>query len=177
MTTKTLTGSSLKNFIAANQLPVLPGSILQVVSVNMDTTFTTASTSMTDVTGLTASITPSSISNKVLVIVSVMFSNTVAGDTGQLQLADGSDNVLAPNDTPGSRSQGFHAGPPGTVIAAKMYTFNFLHSPATTSAFTYKVRARRVSPGTVVINRSGDPDNDTGRLAGSSTITLMEVAG
>jgi len=153
------------------------GKILQVVSVNMNTTFTTASTSMADITGLTATITPSSASNDVLVIVSVMVSNTVAGDTGQLQLADGSDNVLAPNGAPGSRSEGFHAFAPNVIVGAQMHTFNFLHSPATTSAFTYKVRARRVSPGTVVINRSGSADDDSGRLAGSSTITLMEVAG
>jgi hypothetical protein len=168
---------AVDKFDGSNFVPVgIAPAILQVVSVNMNDTFSTASVTFTDVTDLTASITPSSASNDVLVIVSVMLSNTVAAGGSQLQLTDGSNNVLAPNSAPGGRSEGFVSTNTVTNLNAQIYTFNFLHSPATTSSFTYKVRARRIND-TVVINRSGDATDAASRTAGSSTITLMEVAG
>ena len=47
------------------------GTILQVVSTTLTGTFATSSTSFTDLTGLSVPITPSSVNNKILVIVSM----------------------------------------------------------------------------------------------------------
>ena len=153
-----------------------PPAIVQVVSVNMNTTFSSASTSMTDISGLSATITPSSVSSKVFVIVSVLNSHDGSSTQAQFQLTDGSNNVLAPNSAPGSRTQGFASLLTGDAATAPNSGFTFLHSPATTSAFTYKIRGRTTA-GTFFVNRSGNSINDANRLAGSSTITLMEVAG
>jgi hypothetical protein len=49
------------------------GKVLQVVSTTKTDTFTTSSTSLTDLTGMSASITPSSTSNKILVLSSLTY--------------------------------------------------------------------------------------------------------
>ena len=59
------------------QLPA--GSVLQVVQTVKTSTFTTSSTSFTDVTGLSVSITPTSASNKILVLCYAVLSNTNTG--------------------------------------------------------------------------------------------------
>ena len=51
--------------VAGGALPA--GSILQVVSVTKTDSFTTSSSSFVDITGLSATITPSSASSKILV--------------------------------------------------------------------------------------------------------------
>jgi hypothetical protein len=57
------------------------------------------------------------------------------------------------------------------------YTFNYLDSPATTSATTYKVQVRpQLSGGyTVWMNRSLNLGDDN-QFRTASTITLMEIA-
>ena len=52
---------------AGNTIVNSTGSILQVAQATKTDTFTTTSTSFTDITGMTVNITPSSASNKVLV--------------------------------------------------------------------------------------------------------------
>ena len=55
----------------ARELGTYAGKILQVQSTIKTDTFTTTSGSVTDITGLSVSITPASTSNKVLVIARV----------------------------------------------------------------------------------------------------------
>ena len=153
---------------------VVAGKILQVVSTTKTSTFSTTSTSYTDVTGLSASITPSSTSNKILVQVSVLVGAT-STIGAFVTITDGSDNNLIVPDSPGSRLPAIIRYNPDTngFLPAN---FAFLHLPATTSSFTYKVRFR-VTGNTGYINRS-TIDSDSNLFArGVSTITLMEVAG
>jgi hypothetical protein len=170
----TLDLSNATGTLPAAQLPA--GSILQVVSTNKNDTFSTTSSSLTDVTGLSTTITPAATANKVLIVVSVLLSNSGAGNPGSLQLADGSNNPIAPPASPSSRTQGFASAIPNDTATAQVWTFNFLHSPSTTSAITYKVRAR-TNGGTLYVNRTGNDADDANTLRGSSTVTLMEVAG
>ena len=55
------------------------GKILQVVSTEKTDTFTSDSTSYVDLTGITASITPSASSSKILVLSSLSFTNDYSG--------------------------------------------------------------------------------------------------
>jgi hypothetical protein len=154
------------------------GTILQVVSTTKTDTFTTTSTSFVDVTGLSVSITPSSATSKVFVLVSVPYGNsTIASEISVLTLSDGSDNNLIVPTSPGSRSAGFVGDFPATTAAMVSANFSLLHSPATTSAFTYKVRALSGGGATVTINRGGADQDQATRARGVSTITVMEVAG
>ena len=52
----------------------------------------------------------------------------------------------------------------------------FLDSPATTSATTYKLQAQCYSTNGIVINKTRYDTNNGNASRGSSTITVMEVA-
>jgi len=77
------------------------GKVLQVVSVTKVDTFTTTSSSYVDVTGLAATITPSSTGSKVLVISNISFSLSTA-DIVAVQLLRGS-TVIGGGTAAGNR--------------------------------------------------------------------------
>jgi hypothetical protein len=151
--------------IAADQITsaILPtGSVLQVVSATYSTEVQTTSQSYSD-TGLTATITPTSSSNKVLVIVN---QNGLEKDNSdiklQVKLLRGSSNILDfAGDQTGNTSSSLRTdigGTGGTV----------LDSPSTTSATVYKTQFKNVSSsGTVSVNNG----------SAVSTITLQEIKG
>ena len=146
------------------------GGILQVVSTTKTDTFSTTSTSFTDVTGLSASITPRSTSSKILVAFSVSAANSADAAGVYFNLVRGSTNI-AQSTGGSSRNQTGH------IIASESYVIErlpgtFLDSPATTSSTTYKMQCK-VLVGTGYVNRRGDSTLD----GAISTITLMEVAG
>jgi hypothetical protein len=146
-------------------------AVVQVKSTAKTDTFSTASTTYTDITGLSVSITPTSASNKIL----VMFTANVAniGAYGRLQLVRGT-TAIAVGDAAGSRiqasSQFYDVGGGAQIINA----MTFLDSPATTSATTYKVQISTPSS-TAYVNRSQDDTDANTRTRTISTITVMEV--
>ena len=156
-----------------NRIPASTSAILQVVSVTKVDTFTTSSTSFTDVTGLTASITPTSTSSKILVLSKVAI-NTRSLAIGDIQLLRGA-TVIGGGTAAGNRVSGmsaFYAEAAGTTDLST----NFLDSPASVSSQTYQIQAR-TNTGVLGINTSAD-DADVALIARtSSTITLMEIAG
>ena len=77
------------------------GKLLQVVSTTKTDSFTTTSTSYTDITGLSASITPSSSSSKVYVIVHVNSAATTR--YASFRLVRGSTNIAIGTDITGSQ--------------------------------------------------------------------------
>jgi hypothetical protein len=140
-----------------------PGHVLQVVQQVYSTFAQTNSQSYTD-TGLTLNITPTSTSNKVLVIVSAnLGTNTGSAQTISMDLLRAGSSIRV-----------FE-----TVLAASsaisgQISFSFLDSPSSTSALTYKVQYKG-SAGTGQYIRINNYAGSTGDSA--STITLMEVAG
>ena len=176
LTLPTTSGTVLTNGTNTN-FPA--GSVLQVVSTTKTDTFTTSSTSPVDITGLSVSITPSSSSNKILITGSVCYgeSTTTPYLMGFLLVRNSTNICIA--DAAGSRSRWTFGGQgvystDNTVFAP----INFLDSPATTSATTYKIQVQAESPQTIYINRGGESDGDstiTGRF--TSTITVMEIKG
>jgi len=150
------------------------GNIIQVVSTTKTDTFTTTSTSFTDVTGLSVAITPSSTSNKILVIMSVDASNTGAPKSTIVGLFRGSTNLLG--SAVSNRKRGFQLANFGDTNVGESIGFQFLDSPSTTSETTYKVQIA-AQGNTSVINRSGsDADNAGYGYRSASSITVMEVA-
>ena len=143
---------------------VLPaGSVLQVVSATNSTYATTTSTTYSD-TGLTASITPSSSSSKILVIVSLSGTGKSGfNTTPKYQLVRNSTAILGIDNGGGFTKT--------TAYGVCSATANYLDSPSTTSATTYKVQyGIDTSGGTVYFNFA--LNNVT-----TSTITLMEIKG
>ena len=151
------------------------GHILQTVSSTLTSHPSTTSTSFTN-TGLAATITPSSTSNKVLITVNTGGGISNGGYRVHFKI-DGTV-VTSVGDAGGSAVQG--AGATGDRGSdAYMYgtvSFSFLDSPNTTSAKTYNVQFKTTSGSvTVYMNRSSSQDGNTN--SSISTITLQEVVG
>jgi hypothetical protein len=154
-----------------------PGKILQVVSTAKTDTFSSSSTSMTDITGLSVSITPSSTSSKVLVTFNVNLGTSV-NDFRAYQLVRDS-TAIAIGDTAGSRirsTMGHYLGGDNVAGHIAAHSMTFLDSPNTTSATTYKVQGRTPS-GTFFVNRNSQDTDGASIPRAVSTITVMEVAG
>ena len=138
------------------------GGIIQIVTVNKEDTFSTTSTSFTDVTGLSASITPRSSSNKILCFASIIIGSTNTGADNYLRLLRGASFTVS-ND--------FLIRTGSTSICLN-YNFLRVDNPATTSSVTYKIQVK-AEVNDVVINRRGsNPATE-----GGSTLVLMEVSG
>jgi len=156
---------------------VSAGKILQVVSTTKTDTFTSSSSSFTDITGLTANITPASSSNKVYVNLSVQGSQDVEANRVSYQLIR-DNTAISVGASAASRSQASSglSSPHGDIIASS--SVNVLDSPSTTSQITYKVRiANTAGSGNAFVNRTENDENGSGMPRYASTITLMEIAG
>jgi len=158
---------------------VQPGSVLQVVQTVKTDTFSTNSTSFVDVTGLSATITPSSTANKIYVAVTIYGSSDGSGSNPKFALLRDS-TAIGNGATAGSRVGAIGSIPTfsGVNLAQVSAAFQFLDSPSLASALTYKVQTR-VQTDQIFINRSSsDTDNNQAQNSRlSSTITLMEIAG
>jgi hypothetical protein len=153
----------------------LAGNVIQVVSTTKTDAFSTTSTSMTDITGLSATITPKSTSSKIL--VSLNF-GSVGASALMIVYGDVTRNStqIGIGDAAGSRLRVGWAQVTSAGNTAEGVTWSYLDSPASTSALTYQARIEAES-GTVYVNRiSTDVDNNT-YFRSVSTITLIEVAG
>jgi hypothetical protein len=157
----TITGSQS---IPKSTLPT--GSVLQVVNAVYGTGSAGVTTSASFVdTGLTASITPSSSTSKILVTFNLSGIAKNGGNTAMgVQLVRGSTAILGLNGIAGYEgTTGYNGvGDIGTT---------YLDSPATTSSTTYKVQALTFNAGSVYWNQIY-----TASYTVSSTITLMEIA-
>jgi hypothetical protein len=138
------------------------GKVLQVVSTTKSDVFTTTSGTYVDVTGLAATITPTSSSSKILVIANLSYSASTGRDAA-FQILRGA--TVIPTGVTGSVLNGAYSFSMFSVAQS------FLDSPATTSATTYKIQVY-VSADTIFVNRRALDTSFTGQ----STITLMEIA-
>jgi hypothetical protein len=157
------------------------GSVLQVVSTTKTDSFSLAATNtFTDITGLSAAITPSNSANKVLVTVSIGAASMSNFGTQAYRLVRDS-TAIGVGTVAGTRQAASFRDANGNSdgnFAYGGYSFSFLDSPSTTSATTYKLQLI-VQTGTGYINRSvsdSDTDNPWGTRT-ASTITLMEIVG
>jgi hypothetical protein len=158
--------------IASANTVAIPGHVIQVVSTTKNDVFSTASTSFTDVTGLSVSITPSSTSSKILVLVNVMLGSTA--DAG-IKVQRGTTDIAIGTGSSSFNCLGQSAPSPGSDLeyAPQHSSISHLDSPSTTSATTYKVQGRTNGSGTLYINRRSIADS----FIGASSITVMEIAG
>lgn len=140
--------------------PASGGKVLQVIQATSTTNTTSASTTLAD-SGLSASITPSATSSKVLVLTSQQYYKNSTSQfngiksallRGATQIAFISQNMLV-TDT--------------TIFNVGCLAYHYLDSPATTSATTYKVQfANNTASGTVGVSSNATE---------LQTIILMEI--
>jgi hypothetical protein len=149
------------------------GCVLQVQQTTKLDTFTTSSTSFTDVTGMSVSITPSNTANKILVIAVLQYS-TNATPILQAQLLRDS-TAIGVGTASGSRTSAGSAGYTGGSAIMQTSVLCWLDSPASTSAQTYKIQFRASSANNVHLNRTDSDTDNTGSARTASTITAIEV--
>ena len=166
----TLSGLAANGYVidvASGSQLTQPGMILQVVSATYSTATTISSTSYAE-TGLTASITPTSATSKILVITNqsggLGDESSVGQLVGRVGLVRDATTIYEVSSILRTRASA------STEQAAFPGSITYLDSPATTSSVTYKTQAK-VSP----------PAGTTGYayfqvLDTSSSITLLEVA-
>ena len=158
--TQGLTGT-LPAVSGANLTNIDAGKVLQAVHATHNTDTTTNSSSFSD-TGLTATITPSSSSNKVLVIVN---QNGLEKDNSDIKMqaklvraSTDLGNFIGDETLNTSTSNRTDIGGTG---------FSYLDSPSTTSATVYKTQFRNVNGTDLVAVQNGNS---------VSSITLMEIS-
>jgi len=150
------------------------GSILQVVqAVKSDPFSTSTDNTWNDIAGMSASITPSSTTSKILVMCSVFGSSQ---SNGFVRLLRGSTAICV-GDAAGTRVQAstgsFYTYADGNITNTQPITF--LDSPATTSATTYKIQVW-INANSFYLNQDRGGVDSADRARGASTITLMEVS-
>jgi hypothetical protein len=146
--------------------PAGGGKVLQVVNATYATETTNSTTTFAD-TGLTASITPTSATSKILVIVTqqgIFKENGNSNNSLKLKLLRGASTILEMAD-----SNAFTGA--ATFNTVGSVSASYLDSPATTSSTTYKTQfANNVAAVGVTVQRYQTVAN----LA-VSTITLLEI--
>lgn len=155
------------------------GGIIQIVQGSTQTEVNTNSTTYVDTT-LSATITPTSSSNKIFVMVSQQFhmdNNSSGTWASGMRVLRGSTTIYEPA-TDGSGPFGdsyLSFGGTTTMDFYSRWTIDILDNPGTTSAITYKVQARpyTVAPSgmALTLNSNRTPTDAI------SYITLMEVSG
>ena len=146
--------------------PASGGKVLQVVSASTTTAVTISTTSMTD-SGLTATITPTASTSKILVIFSASARAYRSANNANTnaQLLRGATKIIDMNTESFIGGQ-ITGGTSYDLIG--QFTNHYLDSPATTSATTYKLQGSfnttTSSPGLVFQYASSQ-----------STITLLEI--
>lgn len=142
--------------VVAAALPA--GSVLQVVTGTYATQTTNSTTTYAD-TGLTATITPTRNTSKILVLIChAECQKNGTNNSLRSQLLRGA-TVLASLSEDGGYSF-------GSITTYFCISGLYYDSPATTSATTYKTQFKCTSTTSVTVQQSSIP----------STITLMEIA-
>jgi hypothetical protein len=152
------------------------GAVLQVVSTTKTDSFNTTSGSYTDVTGLSVSITPSSASNKILILAKV----SVGTDSGTNRVAivlERNSTDIFKGDTAGSRTYATSSAFSANDDDIEDINIVFLDSPSTTSSTTYKIQCAVIGSGTMFVNQSFTDTNNSSYLRTASSITAMEIKG
>lgn len=160
------------------------GSVIQVVQAVKSDTFTSSAQNIwTDISGMSATITPSSASSKIMVEISMFGVFWRMGQNGCLLRMLKNGAVAGGGDAAGSRTSSIGTNAIGAVPgggvpdAGVNFSYKWIDSPATTTALTYKIQFFQDTPANpMYVNRTiNDADNQLWPRT-VSTITLTEIS-
>lgn len=145
------------------------GKVLQVVSAVTTTSTAITTQSMSD-TSITATITPTSATSKILVIISAqsVLSRASNEAIAGAQLLRGATTIGDYGATNRTDYQAIAAGGATSVETRGVLNVTYMDSPATTSSTTYKLQAgvnSNSNSGTITFQRNSSP----------SSIILLEI--
>jgi hypothetical protein len=135
--------------------PAGGGKVLQVVMGTSSTRVDNSTTTYAD-TGITANITPSAASSKVLVLLTIADATPTTGNAFDTRLMRGATDIAQTGTTTGFSTGGYNV---------MNLCHNYLDSPSTTSSTTYKAQFRSNATNQVSVMRN----NSLG------TIILLEI--
>jgi hypothetical protein len=170
MAISTIDNSGISASAAISTTKLGTGAVLQVVVTNYagNANISSSVVTPTDMGTLTLNITPSSASNKILVSWNVAGISSLANNTTPagviIFIADASNNVIC------RVCDQYVAGGAAGAVWSYM-AGSYLHSPASTSAQTYKIRWYTTSGVGMQIN------NYVTNSGTMSSISAMEIAG
>ena len=146
------------------------GGIVQMAYAQKTDGYSHNSTSYADITGFNCTITPQSASNKILVrVMMTVMDSSGPATAATFRLLRGS--TVIGSDT-GDDRNGIALYYTGSSEGMQSVNFEYLDSPATTSATTYKVTMRGDTTDEVKINY-WPPNN---QYRGTSSMTVMEFS-
>ena len=155
------------------------GGIIQIKQTVKTDTFSLATNDvMTDITGLSVTITPTSGSSKVFVSCSWEHSSSDDNSFGMFflrRVISGTTTNLLLGDSRGSSQRCTRSAMRVQNLEAKASSFDFLDSPSTTSQITYKLGMENHHTGTIIVGGTSDTGDDN-RTSTPSIITVMEVS-
>jgi len=153
------------------------GGIIQIKSTHITASFQTQSETYTDITGHSVTITPTRADSKILIDYRVQWMHSSSnGATASLRLLRGSTVIGTPVTS--DDRMGILLLNCGSQENMSSSSINYLDSPSTTSATTYKIQIHLDSAGgsgnhIFAINHWAPNDN----YRGTSSITAYEISG
>jgi hypothetical protein len=159
----TVDGVLIKDGAIASSYITGAGKVLQVVTGVTTTNSSNTTADLAD-TGLSASITPTSASNKILVMVAQHYLSYRANTAAGARIALLRDTTVIVGNTSYDIIQGYAS----TNENKGIHTIVYMDSPSTTSATTYKTQHRvesATNSAVIEMSRNSHP----------SSIVLMEI--
>lgn len=154
----------------------LPGHVINVYNITKTDTFTTSSSTPVSITGLSLTVTPTSLSSKFLISYSIPVGVQAGAYSAILRLRRDGNNILL-GDQVGSRNRS------SSHIWSDYYGYQmqesnktYLDSPTTINTITYDVAFASPYGYSVFINRSYEFGDSNVYGTSVSTLTVLEIA-
>lgn len=158
------------------------GHIVKIVQSLKTNAETGDTTSYADVGDLSATITPSSESNKIMIMIDIHVSGQDENISFWRCVRNGS-TFFTNSSNSGAEDGSMWSYYSRTTNFSSMHyqgmrqSFNYLDSPSTTSALTYKIQARVYDSSYPWRCNQGDSVSSSARITPVSSVTLMEIVG
>jgi len=154
------------------------GNIIQVKQTFKSDVFTTTSYAYTDVTGLGVTITPTSSSNKILILIQLTGDGTQGSTRAGFRCFRDGNTAIGSGNADGNRVTGFGViYHPGDSLNIASLVANILDTPGDTNSHTYQIQISNLgNTSTVYVNRAQSDPNQYYAMRTSSSITAIEVA-
>jgi hypothetical protein len=146
------------------------GSILQVLQTVAGTQQEINTNTYTAITGLSQTITPISSSSKIIIRFNTTGYTTAANNGWGCAIYKNGSLLFNPNPADATGPYSFYFS---STSAVTVFSYEYLDSPATTSATTYAIYARPYNAATSSLFINGANSVPT---PGKSVITIMEIA-
>jgi len=151
-------------------------TVVQVQSTTITSFFSTNSTSFVDITGLSVSITPQSTTSKILVLVTGAISSSGSSAISLYNLVRSGSNIYVGNSRGSSTSCSANSASVSADKATSI-AINYLDSPSTTSAITYKLQMASESGSYTACIGGSSNSGAANNGSTPTTITVLEISG